>query len=119
MQVLSLLEDVKAGVVLSVPGGPSNGSTGASASLLPSMFPAGNTPPLSPRSTAGSPLSPKSPMKRTGSGPTATGSPLKKTSEPVKEIIPQVMESNRPIQSQSFLKRDWDLCLRQILNQIT
>ncbi|BBN11704.1 serine/threonine-protein phosphatase 2A regulatory subunit B'' [Marchantia polymorpha subsp. ruderalis] len=87
--VLSLLEDVKAGVVLSVPGGPSNGSTGASASLLPSMFPAGNTPPLSPRSTAGSPLSPKSPMKRTGSGPTATGSPLKKTSEPVKEIIPQ------------------------------
>ncbi|MCO5592340.1 hypothetical protein L7F22_046341 [Adiantum nelumboides] len=84
--VMSLLEDAKAGVALSVPG---NGSTNLSSSLLSSMFSAGSTPPLSPRSTSGSPSSPKSPMRRLGSGSIVLGSPLKKASEPIREIVPQ------------------------------
>lgn len=91
--VLSLLEDVKAGVALSVPG---NGNVGMSIQLLPSMFPAGCTPPLSPRSMSGSPLSPKSPMRRTSSGQSILGSPLKKASEPVREVIPQFYFPNGP-----------------------
>lgn len=91
--VMSLLEDAKAGVALSVPG---NGSPNLSGSLLSSMFSAGSTPPLSPRSTSGSPLSPKSPMRRPGSGLIALGSPLKKASEPIREIVPQFYFPNGP-----------------------
>ena len=87
MQVLSLLEDAKAGVALSV---PSVGNATLSGSILPSMFSSGSTPPLSPRSASGAPLSPKSSLRRGGIGPFALGSPLKKSSEPVREIIPQV-----------------------------
>ncbi|KAH7300918.1 hypothetical protein KP509_23G003300 [Ceratopteris richardii] len=91
--VTSLLEDVKAGVALAVPG---NGNANFSSSLLSSMFSAASTPPLSPRSTAGSPLSPRSPMRRLGSGPMFVSSPLKKTSEPVREIVPQFYFPNGP-----------------------
>lgn len=91
--VMSLLEDAKAGVALSVPG---NGSATLSGSLLPSMFSSGSTPPLSPRSTSGSPLSPKSPLRRPGSGLMALGSPLKKASEPIREIVPQFYFPNGP-----------------------
>lgn len=91
--VMSLLEDAKAGVALSVPG---NGIANLSGSLLPSMFSSGSTPPLSPRSTSGSPLSPKSPMRRPGSGLIALGSPLKKASEPIREIVPQFYFPNGP-----------------------
>jgi len=84
VQVMSLLEEAKSGA------GPLN----AGPSLLPGHLTAGgvgSTPPLSPRSS-GSPMSPRSPFsRRVGPSHVMRDSPLKKTSEPVREIIPQVM----------------------------
>lgn len=62
-------------------------SSSVSVSLLPGVFKEGSTPPLSPKS---SPLSPRSPMRRSGSGPTNLSSPLRKSSDPLREVIPQV-----------------------------
>lgn len=56
-----------------------------SSPLLPLVFKEGITPPLSPRS---SPLSPRS-QKRLG-GHTTVGSPLRTSSESLREVIPQV-----------------------------
>jgi len=83
VQVANLLEEAKSGARLLNVG----------SQLLPAHLSGavGSTPPLSPRSS-NSPMSPRSPFsRRAGSSHLMRDSPLKKSSEPVREIIPQVM----------------------------
>lgn len=64
---------------------PSENQGSPTLSINPTIFKEGSTPPLSPR---GSQLSPRS--QRRISGHTISGSPLSKSSDPIREVIPQV-----------------------------
>ena len=80
----SLIDDAKEGASFNALANSFNANAAGSTSL-PSMFPAGSTPPLSPRSSSSSPH-----ISKQRTSPSSLGSPLNLVHEPVLKDIPQV-----------------------------
>lgn len=87
--VKSLIDEAKAGTPLNAFSN-SNNMNSAGGNTLPSVFTAGSTPPLSPRSSSGSPR-----LSKQRSSP-PLGSPLKLVTEQGREVIPQFYFQNGP-----------------------
>ncbi|KAJ6773697.1 SERINE/THREONINE PROTEIN PHOSPHATASE 2A REGULATORY SUBUNIT B''EPSILON-RELATED [Salix purpurea] len=93
--VKTLIDDAKAGNPINIPAISANVNVGG-ANSLPSMFPAGSAPPISPRSSSGSPR-----MSKQKTSPSSSCSPLKLVREPVWEVIPQFyFQNGRPAASE-------------------
>uniref|UniRef100_A0A2P2LTT7 Calcium ion binding protein n=1 Tax=Rhizophora mucronata TaxID=61149 RepID=A0A2P2LTT7_RHIMU len=88
VQVKRLIDDAKSGNPTNVLG-TSDNATNSGSSSLPSMFPAGSAPPLSPRSSTGSPRTFKQ-----KTGPSFPVNPLKLVREQLQEVIPQFYFQN-------------------------
>ncbi|XP_022771295.1 serine/threonine protein phosphatase 2A regulatory subunit B''alpha-like isoform X1 [Durio zibethinus] len=107
--VKSLIDDAKAGTTVNASANFFNVNVVGSNSL-PSMFPTGNAPPLSPRSSSVSPRTSKQ-----KSSASALGSPLKVVSEPMQEVIPQFyFQNGRPPTKE--LKEQWLSKINHLFN---